>query len=194
MVVKALFFQAEDGIRDRNVTGVQTCALPSLKLKQLRFITLPLPLSGSAHAVLRSAHRSNSPSAMSMVARVLQAVALLAIIALPDLHAATIALQSETYLKTAFPFLEDVTSRTRESPVDSIVLLDGKRDRDSSGSTVSLHEDLPLASPELETDRLHLRPTQPAASLYMNALSAFVISLAANRFYSSYCVPWLILL
>src|SRR5699024_11831962 len=23
------FFQAEDGIRDRNVTGVQTCALPS---------------------------------------------------------------------------------------------------------------------------------------------------------------------
>src|SRR5699024_10012207 len=25
---KRLFFQAEDGIRDRNVTGVQTCALP----------------------------------------------------------------------------------------------------------------------------------------------------------------------
>src|SRR5699024_11778635 len=25
---KACFFQAEDGIRDRNVTGVQTCALP----------------------------------------------------------------------------------------------------------------------------------------------------------------------
>ena len=23
------FFQAEDGIRDRDVTGVQTCALPS---------------------------------------------------------------------------------------------------------------------------------------------------------------------
>src|SRR5699024_12000801 len=26
------FFQAEDGIRDRNVTGVQTCALPIYKL------------------------------------------------------------------------------------------------------------------------------------------------------------------
>src|SRR5699024_11508801 len=25
---KGCFFQAEDGIRDRNVTGVQTCALP----------------------------------------------------------------------------------------------------------------------------------------------------------------------
>src|SRR5438067_10033027 len=25
---KSFFFQAEDGIRDRNVTGVQTCALP----------------------------------------------------------------------------------------------------------------------------------------------------------------------
>src|SRR5207249_6543851 len=27
-VVRIFFFQAEDGIRDRNVTGVQTCALP----------------------------------------------------------------------------------------------------------------------------------------------------------------------
>src|SRR5699024_11426392 len=28
--VSFFFFQAEDGIRDRNVTGVQTCALPIL--------------------------------------------------------------------------------------------------------------------------------------------------------------------
>src|SRR5699024_12051233 len=28
------FLQAEDGIRDRNVTGVQTCALPDLYLLQ----------------------------------------------------------------------------------------------------------------------------------------------------------------
>src|SRR5437868_15382061 len=28
MCVFSFFFQAEDGIRDRNVTGVQTCALP----------------------------------------------------------------------------------------------------------------------------------------------------------------------
>src|SRR5271167_194946 len=28
MIVFFFFFQAEDGIRDRNVTGVQTCALP----------------------------------------------------------------------------------------------------------------------------------------------------------------------
>src|SRR5699024_11934230 len=27
-LVLCFFFQAEDGIRDRNVTGVQTCALP----------------------------------------------------------------------------------------------------------------------------------------------------------------------
>src|SRR5699024_12195900 len=27
---RTFFFQAEDGIRDRNVTGVQTCALPIL--------------------------------------------------------------------------------------------------------------------------------------------------------------------
>src|SRR5207249_9252054 len=29
---RKFFFQAEDGIRDRNVTGVQTCALPILLL------------------------------------------------------------------------------------------------------------------------------------------------------------------
>src|SRR5207249_8030092 len=29
------FFQAEDGIRDRNVTGVQTCALPISPCEQL---------------------------------------------------------------------------------------------------------------------------------------------------------------
>ena len=30
VVVFVFFFQAEDGIRDRLVTGVQTCALPIL--------------------------------------------------------------------------------------------------------------------------------------------------------------------
>jgi len=31
-IVFFFFFQAEDGIRDRDVTGVQTCALPTLAL------------------------------------------------------------------------------------------------------------------------------------------------------------------
>ena len=30
--ISVFFFQAEDGIRDRLVTGVQTCALPILTL------------------------------------------------------------------------------------------------------------------------------------------------------------------
>src|SRR5699024_12202115 len=34
------FFQAEDGIRDRNVTGVQTCALPILMSDQLKMSML----------------------------------------------------------------------------------------------------------------------------------------------------------
>src|SRR5207249_8217287 len=38
------FFQAEDGIRDRNVTGVQTCALPILPRK------VGIPLSAEAPA------------------------------------------------------------------------------------------------------------------------------------------------
>src|SRR5699024_11479470 len=50
-----LFFQAEDGIRERNVTGVQTCALPisttmspsvvpEPALPPPAFFPLPLPL------------------------------------------------------------------------------------------------------------------------------------------------------
>src|SRR2546425_9635154 len=31
------FFQAEDGIRDKLVTGVQTCALPICRMKRLGF-------------------------------------------------------------------------------------------------------------------------------------------------------------
>src|SRR5207249_8376621 len=43
-VVLVFFFQAEDGIRDRNVTGVQTCALP---------ISLPdAPVVGGATTTL----------------------------------------------------------------------------------------------------------------------------------------------
>src|SRR5699024_11742764 len=32
------FFQAEDGIRDRNVTGVQTCALPILIKQAISYL------------------------------------------------------------------------------------------------------------------------------------------------------------
>src|SRR5574343_291260 len=39
------FFQAEDGIRDRDVTGVQTCALPISLLTQLMAKAMNRPLS-----------------------------------------------------------------------------------------------------------------------------------------------------
>src|SRR2546430_2090665 len=44
-----LFFQAEDGIRDLTVTGVQTCALPILA-------------SGKAHMMFRHNHKSDTGS------------------------------------------------------------------------------------------------------------------------------------
>src|SRR5699024_11987812 len=34
IVLFCFFFQAEDGIRDRNVTGVQTCALPICRVQR----------------------------------------------------------------------------------------------------------------------------------------------------------------
>src|SRR5699024_12094480 len=53
------FFQAEDGIRDRNVTGVQTCALPILlartgvALNDVDIIELNEAFSAQSLAVLR---------------------------------------------------------------------------------------------------------------------------------------------
>src|SRR5699024_11963033 len=49
------FFQAEDGIRDRNVTGVQTCALP-IWPGTLQVVTAKLP----------SALRSASPATSAL--------------------------------------------------------------------------------------------------------------------------------
>src|SRR5690606_41118381 len=46
------FFQAEDGIRDFHVTGVQTCALP---ISQLRAVP------GVRHPALRDEHRREHP-------------------------------------------------------------------------------------------------------------------------------------
>src|SRR5207249_5977711 len=43
--LSVFFFQAEDGIRDRNVTGVQTCALPISLLRHM--IGSMKPTSGS---------------------------------------------------------------------------------------------------------------------------------------------------
>src|SRR2546421_6687946 len=39
--VRSFFFQAEDGIRDLIVTGVQTCALPISELPSGRLLTSP---------------------------------------------------------------------------------------------------------------------------------------------------------
>src|SRR5699024_11313253 len=47
------FFQAEDGIRDRNVTGVQTCALPISKLQWSTKSALPIPMTAKMKKQLR---------------------------------------------------------------------------------------------------------------------------------------------
>src|SRR5438034_5260468 len=53
------FFQAEDGIRDHCVTGVQTCALPILMLRILAAAAALIFASSGLHA--QSISRLNSP-------------------------------------------------------------------------------------------------------------------------------------
>src|SRR5437868_15004800 len=47
----SFFFQAEDGIRDRNVTGVQTCALP---ISDFQWVSLEQISPYAASAVIAS--------------------------------------------------------------------------------------------------------------------------------------------
>src|SRR5437868_14778669 len=53
------FFQAEDGIRDRNVTGVQTCPLPIWTLRPRAVVTREVEASSAwrefVHAGLQTA-------------------------------------------------------------------------------------------------------------------------------------------
>src|SRR5699024_11733144 len=74
----AFFFQAEDGIRDRNVTGVQTCALP-ISLKEAKatggviywatvsYITPPVALASfSAAGIAGSSPMKTSINSMKL--------------------------------------------------------------------------------------------------------------------------------
>src|SRR2546430_5582825 len=56
------FFQAEDGIRDLTVTGVQTCALPILWHRADSFIVEAKPSDAAAHASFgfRARYRARS--------------------------------------------------------------------------------------------------------------------------------------
>src|SRR5699024_12118628 len=55
------FVQAEDGIRDRNVTGVQTCALPIYGLKGSQSLVVPpSAIGGSKKDSLRGADSMKS--------------------------------------------------------------------------------------------------------------------------------------
>src|SRR5699024_11972326 len=61
--MRFFFFQAEDGIRDRNVTGVQTCALRSRTLGLLR-ATFQIDLDGTAG--IHPANSHHQPIARSI--------------------------------------------------------------------------------------------------------------------------------
>src|SRR5207249_5058730 len=54
------FFQAEDGIRDRNVTGVQTCALPISSSLIAREPSAARAVSSDATRTVSSAERTSS--------------------------------------------------------------------------------------------------------------------------------------
>src|SRR5258708_31394957 len=49
LCVVVFFFQAEDGIRDDLVTGVQTCALPILARGNAQFVARPGPNGANGH-------------------------------------------------------------------------------------------------------------------------------------------------
>src|SRR5207249_2793209 len=79
------FFQAEDGIRDRNVTGVQTCALPIFSLSP--FTTFSTP-GGAPASSISSASRKGQDGSFSEGLRM---KLLPQAIAIGNIHIGTIA-------------------------------------------------------------------------------------------------------
>src|SRR5271167_1510198 len=68
------FFQAEDGIRDRNVTGVQTCALPISRLRGLyRGVRYVVGREIPGDVVECGAARGGSAALMALTLRELKA-------------------------------------------------------------------------------------------------------------------------
>src|SRR5207249_5077762 len=68
------FFQAEDGIRDRNVTGVQTCALPIYRARSARTPRTTTTARGRSTTTLgghgRSESYRNGPNRLAPARRV----------------------------------------------------------------------------------------------------------------------------
>src|SRR5207248_4069076 len=60
------FFQAEDGIRDRTETGVQTCALPILRATRPSGSTTPSERTHSATRSTKLRHACASASPMTL--------------------------------------------------------------------------------------------------------------------------------
>src|SRR2546426_4205361 len=69
LVVFFFFFQAEDGIRDYKVTGVQTCALPIFPISAWRIRLRPSNRNGLVTMPIVSAPRSRAICEMMGAAR-----------------------------------------------------------------------------------------------------------------------------
>src|SRR5437763_8547251 len=54
------FFQAEDGIRDTSVTGVQTCALPILKIQVQNGTGTPGQAGTAVEAIKKAGYNSDN--------------------------------------------------------------------------------------------------------------------------------------
>src|SRR5439155_6906470 len=56
------FFQAEDGIRDGHVTGVQTCALPILARKHCTILRTGIPVASALLVAMPAAYAQQAPA------------------------------------------------------------------------------------------------------------------------------------
>src|SRR5688500_19028816 len=105
MSLKCFFFQAEDGIRDYKVTGVQTCALPILE--QLRDQGYLIKVEDHTHNVGLS-QRSGEPIEPLVSTQWFCDVTGMARQATEAVHDGRLGLLPETWVKTWDHWLENI--------------------------------------------------------------------------------------
>src|SRR5699024_4370512 len=125
------FFQAEDGIRDRNVTGVQTCALPIFRAEELgipAFCGMEMLVAQAVFASARFLDRKVDLSHVEKINRdIRRQVSNVSLIGMPGSGKSTVGRALSRALGKTYVDLDDVIEQVVKMPIPDIFAQRGEK-------------------------------------------------------------------